>query len=149
MQYIKDVVDCLGLDKDIHFNHQIGGAWWNEERGKWKVLVQKVIPKTDWASTEALEVIEEFYDECDVILHATGILNRWNYPDIEGLDGFEGRVVHTAGWPDDFKEDMWQGKNVVVIGSGASSVQTVPTMQVRCYSKSSRLELLTLVPSPM
>lgn len=60
MQYIKDMVDCFDLDKNIHFNHQIGGAWWDEERVNWKVLVQKVIPKTDWASTEAPKVCFAF-----------------------------------------------------------------------------------------
>ena len=75
-------------------------------------------------------MVKEFWDECDVLLHATGILNRWNYPDIEGLEKFKGRVVHTAGWPGNYGEEEWKGENVVVIGSGASSIQTVPTMQV-------------------
>lgn len=75
-------------------------------------------------------MLDEFWDECDVLLHATGILNRWKYPDIKGLDKFKGRVVHTAGWPGDYGEEEWKGEDVVVIGSGASSIQTVPTMQV-------------------
>lgn len=55
------------------------------------------------------------------------------------------KVVHTAGWPDDYTKDQWGGENVVVIGSGASSIQTVPTMQVcsppviSCYANEANL----------
>jgi cation diffusion facilitator CzcD-associated flavoprotein CzcO len=43
---------------------------------------------------------------------------------------FVSQVVHTAGWPDNYGENKWKDENVVVIGSGASSVQVVPSMQV-------------------
>lgn len=39
-----------------------------------------------------MKVLTEFEDECDILLHATGILNRWDYPDIPGLMDFKGRV---------------------------------------------------------
>jgi cation diffusion facilitator CzcD-associated flavoprotein CzcO len=47
------------------------------------------------------------------------------------------QVVHTAGWPDNYWEEEWKGENVVVIGSGASSVQLVPTMQPHVKRKNS------------
>lgn len=80
-------------------------------------------------------VVSEFWDEGDVVLHATGFLHRWSYPDIPGLENFKGRLFHTAGWPDDYKEEEWIGQDVVVIGSGATSVQVVPSMQVRAYQE--------------
>lgn len=54
--------------------------------------IQRVEAKPDWSSTAPLKVVDEFEDECDILLHATGILNRWDYPDIPGLKGFKGRV---------------------------------------------------------
>lgn len=97
--------------------------------------MQIVEPKTDWSSVEPLKVLGEFEDEADVILHATGILNRWDYPEIPGLKDFKGRVIHSAGWPDDYSTpESWRGQNVVVIGSGATSIQVVPTMQVKKVS---------------
>ena len=37
--------------------------------------------------------------------------------------------MHTARWPEDYQEEEWEKDRVAVIGSGASSLQTVPTMQ--------------------
>jgi cation diffusion facilitator CzcD-associated flavoprotein CzcO len=31
-----------------------------------------------------------------VLINATGCLNNWKLPQIEGLDGFEGKVMHSA-----------------------------------------------------
>lgn len=118
------------LRQYIHVNHQVAGCWWNEDKGKWKVKIQIVEPKKNWSSTEPAKVVREFWDEGDLILHATGILHRWTYPDIPGLEDFKGRVIHTAGWPDDYQREQWEGQDVVVIGSGATSIQVVPAMQV-------------------
>ena len=38
-------------------------------------------------------------------------------------------MVHTARWPKDYQKEEWKNDRVAVIGSGASSIQTVPTMQ--------------------
>ncbi|KAH8798516.1 flavin-binding monooxygenase [Xylogone sp. PMI_703] len=129
LQYMNWVADTCDLKKYIQCNRQVAGCYWDDESGKWKVHVQIVEPKKDWGSIEPLKVIGDFWDECDILFHATGLLNRWDYPDIPGLKDFKGRLVHTAGWPDNYGENEWKGDNVVVIGSGASSIQTVPTMQ--------------------
>ena len=44
-------------------------------------------------------------------------------PDIEGLDSFEGKTIHSARW--DWDHDL-AGETVGVIGSAASAVQLVP-----------------------
>lgn len=90
------MVDKLELAKYINVNHQIAGAYWNDETGKWKVKVQIVEPKADWSSAAPLKVLSEFEEECDILLQATGILNRWDYPDISGLRDFQGRVCGSA-----------------------------------------------------
>ena len=46
-------------------------------------------------------------------------------PAFPGIEQFEGRVVHPQHWPEDLD---WTGKNVVVIGSGATAVTLVPAM---------------------
>jgi cation diffusion facilitator CzcD-associated flavoprotein CzcO len=47
------------------------------------------------------------------------------WPDIKGLQSFRGELFHTARWNHDF--DL-TGKNVAVIGTGASAVQVVPAL---------------------
>ena len=68
-------------------------------------------------------------EECDLLLYATGLLNNYKWPKIKGMEKFKGRVVHTAVWPKEYQEKEWENDRVAVIGSGASSIQTVPKMQ--------------------
>jgi cation diffusion facilitator CzcD-associated flavoprotein CzcO len=65
-------------------------------------------------------------DECDVLLSCTGILNKWKWPEIEGLDQFTGPVLHSARWDTTFD---FGGKTVAVIGAGSSAIQIVPSLQ--------------------
>ncbi len=46
-------------------------------------------------------------------------------PDWPGIERFRGRVVHPQKWPDDLD---YEGKRVVVIGSGATAVTLVPAL---------------------
>jgi cation diffusion facilitator CzcD-associated flavoprotein CzcO len=49
-------------------------------------------------------------------------------PDFPGLDRFGGMVIHPQHWPEDLD---YAGKNVVVVGSGATAVTLVPAMAER------------------
>jgi cation diffusion facilitator CzcD-associated flavoprotein CzcO len=46
-------------------------------------------------------------------------------PDFEGLDRFQGQLIHPQKWPEDLD---YAGKRVLVIGSGATAVTLVPAM---------------------
>ena len=46
-------------------------------------------------------------------------------PEFPGADSFEGTIVHPQHWPEDLD---YAGKQVVVIGSGATAVTLVPAM---------------------
>jgi cation diffusion facilitator CzcD-associated flavoprotein CzcO len=46
-------------------------------------------------------------------------------PEFEGLDRFQGTLVHPQHWPEDLD---YAGKKVLVIGSGATAVTLVPAM---------------------
>ena len=59
-------------------------------------------------------------------MSATGILNKWKWPDIPGLDTFEGRKVYTADW--DASVEM-EGKDIALIGAGSSGIQVLPQIQ--------------------
>ena len=45
------------------------------------------------------------HDVVDVVIAATGVLHRPRYPDIEGLDSFEGSMFHSARW--DHRVQNW------------------------------------------
>ena len=46
-------------------------------------------------------------------------------PDFDGLDEFEGTLIHPQHWPEDLD---FTGKRIVVIGSGATAVTLVPAL---------------------
>ncbi len=58
----------------------------------------------------------------DFVIAATGVLVNPSYPDIEGLDEFEGAKFHSARW--DHSVDL-EGKRVGIIGTGSTSAQIV------------------------
>lgn len=70
----------------------------------------------------------DFSNECDVLVHAIGLLDTFKWPQIEGLDTFKGKLVRTAPWPQIYQADAWKTGKVVVIGAGASSILTFPSM---------------------
>ncbi|KAK5124053.1 hypothetical protein LTR85_002250 [Meristemomyces frigidus] len=107
--------------KYMTFSTEVVGCYWNDEQGEWMVKLRENRPGQE---------PREFEDHCHLLLHGTGILNNFKWPDIPGLkDKFKGRVVHTARWPMDYQAEQWKNDRVAIIGSGASSIQTVPTMQ--------------------
>jgi len=66
--------------------------------------------------------------EADVVVLATGQLNRPAIPTLAGLERFAGHSFHSARWDHDY--DL-TGKRVAVVGTGASAVQFVPQIAPR------------------
>lgn len=110
---------CL---QSVTFHTEVLRAEWQSDKGKWKVFLRQTVPGP-------LEPAREFQDECDVLFYATGILNHFKWPKLPGISKFKGRIMHTALWPAAYQKKQWKGERVAVIGSGSSSIQTVPTMQ--------------------
>ena len=54
---------------------------------------------------------------------ATGLLVQHKMPDIQGIDSFRGKVMHTARWDHDY--DLTD-KRIAVIGTGATAIQLLP-----------------------
>ena len=53
--------------------------------------------------------------ESDFLISAVGQLNQPRYPDIEGLEDFKGKIIHSARW--DWSYNM-EGKKIGIIGNG-------------------------------
>ncbi|TVY43886.1 putative sterigmatocystin biosynthesis monooxygenase [Lachnellula subtilissima] len=114
LKYFQDTAEEHGLRKYIKFKHQIMGATWNEEKGRWDMRIQNL--------SSGLE----FDDWCDFFINSSGYLNNWKYPDIPGLHTFKGELMHSAAWNSDVK---LKGKKVAVLGCGSSGIQVVPNIQ--------------------
>ena len=110
LDYFRRVADRHGLRDNIRFETTVEEAVFDEARGVWRVEVT-----TAAGGREFLEA--------DALVTAVGQLNRPRYPDIEGLETFDGPSFHSARWRRDI--DL-TGKRVAVIGTGASAFQFVP-----------------------
>ncbi|EXJ74905.1 uncharacterized protein A1O5_01601 [Cladophialophora psammophila CBS 110553] len=115
-EYMKQVVDDEGMMKYIHLNTSVCGADWDESKSKWVVKLAK---KTSLEDEQGVLHLEE---ECDILLNGTGFLNAWKWPEIPGIETFQGDLFHTAHYKEGY--DL-KGKRVAVIGAGSSGIQVV------------------------
>lgn len=82
-KYLERVVGVFDLQKYMHFNSEVIGSYWDEEKGKWTVKIVQTRP-------DGTKV--EFQDTCDLLLQATGVLSHPKWPNIEGLSECKGKV---------------------------------------------------------
>ncbi|KAF5345212.1 hypothetical protein D9758_009659 [Tetrapyrgos nigripes] len=134
-EYLESVVKKYKLMPYIKLQHKLIRSEYDEQTGKWQLTIQRTnLEPTGQSDTE------DFVDTADVLITGIGPLNRWQWPDIQGLETFEGKVVHSAQWetgegdtsPTAKWEDTvkgWKDKKVAVIGVGSSAIQIVPSLQ--------------------
>lgn len=72
---------------------------------KFAILNTKVL-SCEWANGKWIISLEhkdgsKFMDSCDVLVNGTGIINKWKWPAIDGLEDFQGVLAHSANWPRD------------------------------------------------
>ncbi|KAI0483227.1 hypothetical protein GGR56DRAFT_663768 [Xylariaceae sp. FL0804] len=113
-KYLQDICEEERMMDSIKLRHKVAGAWWDESQGLWDLSIIN------------LETGEEFRDQANFLVDASGILNNWRWPDIPNLKSFKGTLIHTASWPKDFD---YTNKTVLVIGNGSSGVQLLPAIQ--------------------
>ena len=106
--YLVGVAQKWGLYKHIRFNSAVEEARWDDQTSKWKVAV-KISGQKDSEFTNGYVISSDF------LISAVGQLNIPRYPDIPGLEDFEGRVMHSARW--DWSYDF-KDKKIAVIGNG-------------------------------
>ncbi|KAF2027603.1 flavin-binding monooxygenase-like protein [Setomelanomma holmii] len=116
LDYLRNVAQKYQLYKHIRFNTSVEQATWDDATNRWKVDV-KVTGGKDAEFNPAYSI------NCDFLVSAVGQLNQPRYPDIEGLEDFKGKIMHSARW--DWSYNL-EGKNVGVIGNGATAAQIIP-----------------------
>lgn len=102
-QYFQDFCDRHDLQRYIELEHQVLGAEWSDDEAQWTIDVKDLHTNIRLQST------------ADILISATGILNKWKWPLIPGLDSFKGKLLHSAAWNDTV--DL-SGKSVGLIGNG-------------------------------
>ncbi len=115
LQYVKDTAAHYGIDKHIRYAQRLTNASWNTETALWTVTVEN-------SSTKAVHMLE-----CRFLIMGTGYYKYTDTyrPEFAGSASFKGQIIHPQFWPE--KLD-YAGKQVLVIGSGATAVTIVPAM---------------------
>ncbi|HCW88824.1 MAG TPA: FAD-containing monooxygenase EthA [Marinobacter sp.] len=113
--YIDDTAKAYRVSEHIHFGLKVLSEEWDSGKNVWTVT----------ALNE--ETGEEETFSAGFVFNCTGYYNydAGYTPKIPGLNNFAGDVIHPQHWPEDYD---YSGKNVVVIGSGATAVTLVPAM---------------------
>jgi len=115
LDYMGEVIDEHDLGQHIHYRHKVLTANWCEADHRWQVRAERL------DTGEVVNVSARFLSMCQgYYRHREG-----HMPDWPGMDDFEGEIVHTEEWTEDTSYD---GKRVVVIGSGATAATVVPAM---------------------
>ncbi len=103
--YLQQCATEFGLDPHIELNTKIVTAKYQDNQ-RWLL------------TTESGE-----QHEFDAVINAMGNQHTPVYPDVEGIDSFQGDYWHGTRWNHDVSLD---GKRAVVVGSAASAIQIVP-----------------------
>lgn len=112
-EYLHETALENQIQPHIQFNHQMTDAQWSSEDAQWTVTAQ--------CQGQSKSIT------CNMLLMCSGYYNyaQGYTPEFEGMHDYQGTVVHPQHWPEDLD---YAGKNVVVIGSGATAMTLVPAM---------------------
>jgi cation diffusion facilitator CzcD-associated flavoprotein CzcO len=110
-RYADHVADKYDVRRHMRFGATVSGARWEENSQMWHVAL---------ADGETLKA--------RFLITATGFLSQPHTPDIDGINEFGGRIIHTTDWDDDYD---FTGRRIGVIGTGATAVQLIPKLAER------------------
>ncbi|WP_288107173.1 NAD(P)/FAD-dependent oxidoreductase [Limnobacter sp.] len=113
--YVQEAAEENRVFDHIRFERKVGSANWDSALKRW------VLDVLNEATGETEQYRARFLMSC---------AGYYNYdqgykPHFPGEDQFKGLIVHPQHWPEDLD---YTGKNVVIIGSGATAVTLVPNM---------------------
>lgn len=112
-EYVRETARENGIDKHIRFKHRVTDVAWSTKDARWTVSAEH-----DGKSVAFT---------CSFVMMCSGYYKyEHGYtPDFAGLADYKGKLIHPQLWPEDLDHS---GKNIVVIGSGATAVTIVPEM---------------------
>jgi 4-hydroxyacetophenone monooxygenase len=105
-EYLDGVARKYRIFDQIDFETEFTGCRWDAEAKQWVVSTRQGGREVTYRAR--------------AVVMALGFLTRPSFPQVEGLDRFKGPVLHGGYWDDSV--DL-AGKDIVVVGTGASSAQ--------------------------
>ncbi len=119
LSYMGEVIEENDLAQHIRYRHRITAAAWSSQDNLWTIDAVRA------DTGEACRFTANFLWMCQgYYRHQEGYTPQW-----PGMENYKGRIVHPQTWPTDLD---YTGKNVLVIGSGATAATVVPAMAADC-----------------
>ncbi|GAB1814844.1 flavin-containing monooxygenase [Mycobacterium sp. MUNTM1] len=127
-EYLAATARKYGIDRHIEFNSHVPSANWDSATDTWTVIFDR---------DGARQKIRSRF-----LFFGSGYYNydQGYTPDFPGVENFSGTVIHPQYWPEDLD---YAGKDVVVIGSGATAVTLLPSLS----DKAAKVTMLQRSPS--
>ena len=113
LEYLRDTAREYDVESHIRYRHRVVRASWDSVTARWAVEAEH--------DGETVTLTAGFVWSCSGYYD----YEHGHEPEFPGRDDFTGTVVHPQHWPADLD---WTGRDVVVIGSGATAVTLVPAM---------------------
>ena len=117
LKYLQGAVEDYGIGPHIRYGHKVSAAQWDSATSRWTV-------QASGADGGPVQFT------CNFLFCCTGYYNyaAGYTPEFAGVSDYQGALVHPQHWPQDLD---YAGKQVVVIGSGATAMTLVPEMAKR------------------
>ncbi|KAM5366863.1 hypothetical protein ACJZ2D_010315 [Fusarium nematophilum] len=107
-KYLEAYVEQFDLASRLRLSTVVNGVRRDDKEDRWVVDVEGSGP--------------QYFDK---IVMASGINSRPHVPTLEGLEGFEGEVLHSRAFK---RPELFKGKNVVVVGMGNTGADTAAAL---------------------
>ncbi len=115
LAYMGEVIEENDLARHIRYQHKILSARWSSTEKLWTIdALRSDTGETVRFTTNFMWMCQGYYQ------HSEGYTPEW-----KGMESFKGQIVHPQTWPEDL---AYQGKRVIVIGSGATAATVVPAI---------------------
>ncbi|MBA2348368.1 MAG: NAD(P)/FAD-dependent oxidoreductase [Solirubrobacterales bacterium] len=113
LDYVREAAREGGIEEHIRFGHKVVRAAFSGRDGRWQVEVE--------VAGERVVFTADFLSICSGYYR----YDEGFTPEFPGRERFGGEFIHPQHWPEELD---YAGKQVVVIGSGATAMTLVPAM---------------------
>mgnify|MGYP003662505094 CR=1 FL=1 len=115
LEYLDEVLEEQDLRKHIQYKTKVKKASWSSADQKWTVIAERLESgELEAYTTDFMWMGQGYYN------HEKGFTPTW-----PGMENFKGEIIHPQKWT---KDTEYKDKNVIVIGSGATTATIVPAM---------------------
>ncbi|HQR27540.1 MAG TPA: NAD(P)/FAD-dependent oxidoreductase [Nocardioides sp.] len=113
LDYVRETAREYHVERHIRYDHRVVSADWDSATARWRIVAEHAGDRVE-LTCGFLWSCAGYYD-----------YDAGYTPEMPGLDRFTGPVVHPQHWPPDLE---YAGKQVLVVGSGATAVTLVPAL---------------------